>query len=73
MKCNWCNGSGKWCRIDYAYWAADFSESDGNSWWLNIGWDKNPDETMDEAWTEFPMDQADEDECMRQLKESEDE
>jgi len=54
--------------IDYAYWEADFTVSDGKAWWLNIGWDKQPDGTMDEESIGWRMNSEEEDECTRQFR-----
>ena len=54
-------------KISYATWEAEFSDSDGDYWYLQIGWDENPDGTMWEEWIPYPMSDADLDECQRQL------
>jgi len=37
-------------KIDYCYMELDVTPSEPNGWWFCIGWDKQPDGTMEESW-----------------------
>ena len=41
--------------ISYCHMEPDFTESDPKGWWLMIGWDEQPDGTMEEEWIFFPV------------------